>query len=88
MNHKEFFEILIGNPPAELEFEIEVKKREVEELPDSAIKEHCLYLIKENRLQDILIMAAMQRITDAELKLMRYEMAEHHQRKNLKQKKK
>ena len=28
MNHKEFFKILVGNPPPEVEFEIEIKQRE------------------------------------------------------------
>jgi len=88
MNHKEFFEILIGKPPLEIELEIEMKCREVEQLPESVMKAYSFALVKENRLQDLLIMAAMQRIQDTEIKLMRYEMAEHHRTKNLKQKKK
>ena len=87
MNHKEFFNVLIGNPPPEIELEIEIKKREVEELPDFVMKEYCLNLVKENKLQDMLIMAAMQRITETETKLLRYEMAHHHNTKNLKVKK-
>ena len=83
MNHKEFFEILIGKPPLEVELEIEMKCREVEELPESVMKAYSFALVKENRLQDLLIMAAMQRIQDTEIKLMRYEMAEHHRTKNL-----
>ena len=88
MNHKEFFNILIGNPPLEVELEIEMKCREVEQLPESVMKAYSFALVKENRLQDLLIMAAMKRIQDNEIKLMRYEMAEHHRTKNLKQKKK
>ena len=88
MNHKEFFEILIGKPPLEVELEIEMKCREVEQLPESVMKAYSFALVKENRLQDLLIMAAMQRIQDTEIKLIRYEMAEHHRTKNLKQKKK
>lgn len=88
MNHKEFFEILIGKPPLEVELEIEMKCREVNELPESIMKAYSFALVKENRLQDYLIMAAMQRIQETEIKLMRYEMAEHHRTKNLKQKKK
>ena len=88
MNHKEFFNVLIGNPPPEVELEIEIKKREVEELPNFVMREYCLNLVKENKLQDMLIMAAMQRITDAETKLLRVEMALHHHTKNLRQKKK
>ncbi len=88
MNHKEFFNVLIGNPPPEIELEIEIKKREVKELPTFVMKEYCLGLVKENKLQDMLIMAAMQRITETETKLMRVEMALHHHTKNLKQPKK
>ena len=88
MNHKEFFNVLIGNPPPEIELEIEIKKREVQELPDFVMKQYCLDLVKENKLQDFLIMAAMQRITETETKLLRVEMALHHHTKNLKQTKK
>ena len=84
MNHKEFFNVLIGNPPPEIELEIEIKKREVEELPTFVMKDYCLNLVKENKLQDMLIMAAMQRITETETKLMRVEMALHHYKNNLK----
>tara|TARA_B100001057_G_scaffold95023_1_gene91445 strand:- start:135 stop:458 length:324 start_codon:yes stop_codon:yes gene_type:complete len=88
MNHKEFFNILIGNPPPQIELEIEIRKREVREMPDAVLKEICCELIKETKLQDMLIMAAMQRITETETKLLRAEMALHHHLKNLKVKKK
>jgi len=88
MTHKEFFNVLIGKPPAEIELEIEIRKREVEALPDFVMKQYCLDLVKENKLQDFLIMAAMQRITETETKLLRAEMALHHHVKNLKLKKK
>ena len=88
MNNKELFNILIGKPPLEVELEIEMKCREVDQLPESYLKAYSFALVKENRLQDLLIMAAMQRIQDTEIKLMRYEMAEHHRTKNLRQKKK
>jgi len=88
MNSKEFFNVLIGNPPPEVELEIEIKKREVEELPNFVMKEYCLNLVKENKLQDMLIMAAMQRITDTETKLLRTEMEIQQYKKNLKVKKK
>ena len=88
MNNKEFFNILIGKPPLEVELEIEMKCREVDQLPESYLNAYSFALVKENRLQDLLIMAAMQRIQDTEIKLMRYEMAEHHRTKNLRQKKK
>ena len=83
MNHKEFFNILVGKPPLEVELEIEMKCREVNKLTDSYLKAYTFALVKENRLQDVLIMAAMQRIQETEIKLMRYEMAEHHRTKNL-----
>ena len=88
MTHKEFFNVLIGKPPAEIELEIEIRKREVEQLPDFVMKQYCLDLVKENKLQDFLIMAAMQRITETETKLLRVEMALHHHTKNVKAKKK
>ena len=88
MNNKEFFNILIGKPPLEVELEIEMKCREVDQLPESYLKAYSFALVKENRLQDLLIMAAMQRIQETEIKLMRYEMVEHHRTKNLRQKKK
>jgi len=83
MNHKEFFNILVGKPPLEVELEIEMKCREVNKLTDSYLKAYTFALVKENRLQDVLIMAAIQRIQKTEIKLMRYEMAEHHRTKNL-----
>ena len=83
MNHKEFFNILVGKPPLEVELEIEMKCREVDKLTVSYLKAYTFALVKENRLQDILIMAAIQRIQETEIKLMRYEMAEHHRTKNL-----
>ena len=83
MNHKEFFNILVGKPPLEVELEIEMKCREVDKLTDSYLKAYTFALVKENRLQDMLIMAAMQRIQETEIKLMRYEMVEHHRTKNL-----
>ena len=69
MNSQEFFKILIGEPPLEIELEIEMKCREVEELPESIMKAYSFALVKENKMQDYLIMAAMQRITDTELNL-------------------
>tara|TARA_R100000329_G_scaffold62403_1_gene55561 strand:+ start:208 stop:528 length:321 start_codon:yes stop_codon:yes gene_type:complete len=88
MNHKEFFNVLIGNPPPEVELQIEIKKREVKELPNFVMKEYCLNLVKENKLQDVLIMAAIQRISETETKLLKYEMIHHHYTKNLKGEKK
>ena len=88
MTHDDFFNVLIGNPPPEVAFEIELKCRQVDGLSNSEMKQYCLELVKENRLQDFLIMAAMQRITETETKLLRTEMALHHHVKNLKVKKK
>ena len=73
MNHKEFFKILVGNPPPEIEFEIEVKQRETEQMPDEAIKEYCLDLIKYTKLQDLLLTSAISRISEIETKLYKYE---------------
>ena len=88
MTHKEFFDILVGNPPPQIELEIEIRKREVRDMPNAVMEEICYELIKETKLQDFLIMAAMHRITETETKLLRAEMALHHHVKNLKLKKK
>ena len=73
MNHKEFFKILVGNPPPEVEFEIEVKQRETEQLPDEAVRAYCLDLVKYTKLQDLLLTSAIMRISEIETKLYRYE---------------
>ena len=73
MNHKEFFKVLIGNPPPEIEFEILKKQRETEELPEEAIKAYCLDLVKYTKLQDMLLTAAIMRISEIETKLYKYE---------------
>ena len=73
MNHNEFFKVLIGNPPPEIEFEILRKQRETEELPEEAIKAYCLDLVKYTKLQDLLLTSAIMRISEIETKLYRYE---------------
>ena len=73
MTHQDFFKVLIGDPPPEVELEIEIKKREVEALPDELVKQYCLDLVKHTRLQDLLLMAAISRISETEVKLHRYE---------------
>ena len=73
MNHKEFFDVLIGNPPPEVELEIEIKCREVQQLPDFVIKDYCCDLVKQIRLQDMLLVAALMRISEVETKIYRYE---------------
>ena len=73
MNHKEFFKILVGNPPPEIEFEIEIKQRETEQLPDEAVRAYCLDLVKYTKLQDLLLTSAIMRISEIETKLYRYE---------------
>ena len=88
MNNQEFFKILVGKPPLEVELEIEMKCREVEELPESIMKAYSFALVKENKMQDLLIIAAIQGITDTEIKLLITEMALHHYKNNLKQNKK
>jgi len=88
MNHQEFFEVLIGTPPPEIELDIEIRRREIKEMPNAVVKEVCLELMKDNKLQDFLIMAAIDRISEMNTKLIRYEMAEHHRTKNIKATKK
>ena len=73
MNHKEFFKILVGNPPPEIEFEILIKQRETEQLPDEAVRAYCLDLVKYTKLQDLLLTSAIMRISEIETKLYRYE---------------
>ena len=73
MTHKEFFKVLIGNPPPEIEFEIEVKQRETEQLPDEAVRAYCLDLVKYTKLQDLLLTSAISRISEIETKLYKYE---------------
>ena len=73
MNHKEFLKILVGNPPPEVEFEIEVKQRETEQLPDEAVRAYCLDLVKYTKLQDLFLTSAIMRISEIETKVQRYE---------------
>tara|TARA_Y100001937_G_C7008320_1_gene279730 strand:- start:191 stop:499 length:309 start_codon:yes stop_codon:yes gene_type:complete len=73
MTHKDFFKVLIGNPPPEIEFEILLKQRETEQLPDEDIRAYCLDLIKYTKTQDMLLSAAIMRISEIETKLYRYE---------------
>tara|TARA_B100000945_G_scaffold105383_1_gene83457 strand:- start:1912 stop:2220 length:309 start_codon:yes stop_codon:yes gene_type:complete len=73
MTHKEFFKVLIGNPPPEIEFEILMKQRETEQMPDEAIKAYCLDLVKYTKMQDMLLTSAIMRISEIETQLYRYE---------------
>ena len=73
MTHKEFFKVLIGTPPPEIEFEILLKQRETEQLPDEAIRAYCLDLVKYTKMQDMLLTAAIMRISDLEANIYRYE---------------
>ena len=73
MTHQEFFKVLIGSPPPEIEFEILRKQRETEQMPDEAIKAYCLDLVKYTKMQDMLLTAAIMRISEIETKLYRYE---------------
>ena len=88
MNHQEFYEVLIGKTPPEIELDIEIRRREIQALPNAVVREVCLELMKENKLQDFLIMAAIDRISEMNTKLIRYEIAEHHRTKNIKPTKK
>ena len=73
MTDNQFFKVLISNPPPEIEFEILVKQRETEQLPDEAIRAYCLDLVKYTKMQDMLLTAAIMRISEIETKLYRYE---------------
>tara|TARA_B100000214_G_scaffold112489_1_gene79457 strand:+ start:1606 stop:1923 length:318 start_codon:yes stop_codon:yes gene_type:complete len=73
MNNQEFFNVLIGNPPPEVELEIEIRCREIQSMPDIDVKKHCLDLVKHTRLQDMLIVSALMRISDTETKLYKAE---------------
>ena len=88
MNHQEFYEVLIGKTPPEIELDIEIRKREIKEMPNDVVREICLQLMNDNKLQDFLIMAAIDRISEMNTKLIRYEMSEHHRTKNIKPTKK
>ena len=88
MNHQEFFEVLIGTTPPEIELDIEIRRREIKEMPNEVVREICLQLMKDNKLQDFLIMAAIDRISDMNTKLIRYEISEHHRTNNIKPTKK
>ena len=74
MTHKEFFKILIGQPPPEVEFEIEMRCREVKELPTVDVKEYCCDLVKHVKMQDLLLAAALTRISETETKLFKSEL--------------
>ena len=88
MNHQEFYEVLIGKTPTEIELDIEIRRREIKQMPDAVVREVCLELMKENKLQDFLIMAAIDRISEMNTKLIRYEISEHHRTNNIKPAKK
>ena len=54
MNNQEFFKILVGEPPLEIELEIEMKCREVEQLPESIMKAYSFALVKKTECKIIL----------------------------------
>ena len=73
MKDKDFFQLLLGDPPTEIKFQIELKIREILELPDHLLKEHCIELVRHSRLQDLLLTAALTRVSEAEGKLYKLE---------------
>ena len=77
MKDKDFFHILLGEPPPEVEFEIELKIREVNQLPDSLLRQHCSDLVRHSRLQDLLLSAALTRMAESESKCFRAEQKLH-----------
>ena len=50
-----------------------MKQRETEQLPDEAIRAYCLDLVKYTKMQDMLLTAAIMRISEIETKVIRYE---------------
>ena len=77
MKDKDFFHILLGEPPPEVEFEIELKIREINQLPDALLKQHCSDLVRHSRLQDLLLTAALTRMAESESKCFRAEQKLH-----------
>ena len=73
MKDKDFFQLLLGEPPTEIKFEIELKIREILQLPDHLLREHCINLVRHSRLQDLILTAALTRVSEAEGKLYRLE---------------
>ena len=77
MKDKDFFQILLGEPPPEVEFEIELKIREINQLPDALLKQHCSDLVRHSRLQDLLLTAALTRMAESESKCFKVEQKLH-----------
>ena len=77
MKDKDFFQILLGEPPPEVEFEIELKIREINQLPDALLKQHCSDLVRHSRLQDLLLTATLTRMSESESKCFRAEQKLH-----------
>ena len=77
MKDKDFFHILLGEPPPEVEFEIELKIREINQLPDALLKQHCSDLVRHSRLQDLLLTAALTRMAESESKCFKVEQKLH-----------
>ena len=84
MTQKEFFQILKGQPPVEVEFEIELKCREINELPDLVIKQHCFDLVKQVKMQDMVLISALMHISETEALLYKYETELRRYRKQTK----
>jgi len=77
MKDRDFFHILLGEPPPEVEFEIELKIREINQLPDALLKQHCSDLVRHSRLQDLLLTAALTRMAESESKCFKVEQKLH-----------
>ena len=77
MKDRDFFQILLGEPPPEVEFEIELKIREINQLPDALLKQHCSDLVRHSRLQDLLLTAALTRMAESESKCFKVEQKLH-----------
>ena len=70
---KQIIKVLNSKMTLEEEFEIEVKQRETEQMPEETVRAYCSDLVKYTKLQDLLLTSAIMRISDIETKLYRYE---------------
>ena len=67
MNNKEFFNILIGKPPLEVELEVELQCRQIMESDDiDNIKRYCTHLVRYKLKQDMFLSSLLNHFVDLE----------------------
>ena len=54
-----------------------LKIREINQLPDALLKQHCSDLVRHSRLQDLLLTAALTRMAESESKCFKVEQKLH-----------